>query len=129
MSKLTPAEKVAAYIRLRDYKQQAEKSFSESMQRVYQGMEKLENEMLQDLQAAGVDSMAGPSGTVYRNTQMSATVENRDDFMQHVKAHNLWEALDVKANKTFVRSYMDETQETFPGVKVTLRHTVGVRRS
>lgn len=129
MSKLTPAEKVAAYIRLRDYKAQAEEEFKKSMKRVYDGMDKLENELLQDLRDLGADSLACPQGTVYQNTQMSTTVENRDAFMDHVRAHDLWEALDVKANKTFIRDYMTEHAEAFPGVKVSQRATVGVRRS
>lgn len=129
MSKLTPAEKVAAYIRLRDYKAQAEEEFKKSMQRVYDGMGKLENELLQDLRDCGADSLACPAGTVYQNTQMSASVENRDAFMNHVRKNGLWEALDVKANKTFIRDYMTEHAEVFPGVKVSQRATVGVRRS
>lgn len=128
MSKLTPAAKVAAYIKLRDYKQQAEKAFKDSMSRVYEGMEKLEGELLQDLHDTGASSIACDAGTVYARTEMSATVENRDAFMAAVKKGH-WEALDVKANKTFIRDYMEQTSEMFPGVKVTQRATVGVRRS
>ena len=129
MSKLTPAEKVAAYIRLRDYKQQAEEEFKLAMKRTYEAMGKLENELLQDLRDLGADSLACPGGTVYQNTQMSTSVEDRDAFMNHVRANDLWEALDVKANKTFIRDYMDAHAEAFSGVKVSQRATVGVRRS
>lgn len=129
MTDLTPAEKVAAYIYLRDHKKAAEDEFKKSLERTTQAMEKLEGELLQHLQETGAQSLACEAGTVYRNTQLNATVENRDDFLKFINKHKAWEALDVKANKTFVREYMEEHGDVIPGVKVTQRATVGVRRS
>lgn len=125
----TPAERVAAYIKLRDYKKAAEDELKKSLSKVNLAMEKLEGQLLQDLDAAGVNSMAGDAGTVYKNTHLSATVENRDIFMNAVRSNDLWEALDVKANKTFVKEYMEEHGAAIPGLKITQVATVGVRRS
>lgn len=129
MSNLTPAEKVAAYIQLRDFKKSAEDEFKKSMVRVNEAMDKLEAELLDTLNQSGANSLACDSGTVYKNTQLSATVENRDDFLGHVRKTDLWEALDVKANKTFIKEYMETHGVVPPGLKVTQMATVGVRRS
>ena len=129
MALKTPAEKVAAYIKLRDYKKAAEDAFKTSMKRTYDAMEKLEGELLTHLNETGANSIACDDGTVYRNTQVSATVENREVFREFVMTNDLWEAMDIRANKTFVREYMEQKGETLPGIKVTTLATVGVRRS
>lgn len=129
MSQLTPAERVAAYIRLRDYKKAAEEEFKKSLKRVNDAMEKLEGELLNDLNASGANSLSCDAGTVYKNTQLSATVENREAFREYVVKNDLWEAMDIKANKTFVKEFMEREGAPLPGVKVTQIATVGVRRS
>ncbi|MFO7306697.1 MAG: hypothetical protein C0P74_014395 [Gammaproteobacteria bacterium] len=129
MSQLTPAERVAAYIRLRDYKKAAEEEFKKSLKRVIDAMEKLEAELLNDLNASGANSLSCDAGTVYKNTQFSATVENREAFREYVVKNDLWEAMDIRANKTFVKEFMEREGTPLPGVKVTQIATVGVRRS
>lgn len=127
--KMTTAQKVEAYIKLRDHKAAANEEFKASMERTNQAMERLEAELLAELNASGANSLACPAGTVYRQTQLSATVENRDEFREFCVSRGLWEAMDIKANKTFVREFMDENGQPVPGVKVTQTLTVGIRRS
>lgn len=127
-SKLSPAEKVAAYIKLRDHKKAAEDEFKKSMERVNNAMEVLEGELLQHLTDTGASSLACDAGTVYRNTRTNASVQDRAAFFRWAM-DGREEAMDIKANSTFVREHMDETGEPVPGVKVTQMHTVGVRRS
>lgn len=128
MSQLTPAQKVAAYIKLRDHKKAAEESFKDSLKRVVEAMAKLEAELLQHLIDTGASSLAADGvGTVYRNTRVSATVEDRAAFRKFCQQHD--EAMDLKANVTFVKEFMEEHGQPVPGIKVTQMHTVGVRRS
>ncbi len=129
MSTMTPAQMVAAYIKLRDFKKSAEDAFKKSLARTNDAMDKLEALMLEHLNTTGANNLSCDAGTVYKNTQMSATVENRDAFREWVLQGNLWDAVDLKANKTFVREYMEEQQAEIPGLKVTQIHTVGIRRS
>lgn len=124
----TTAEKVAQYIRLRDYKKAADEEFKKSMERVNAAMRKLEAEFLQELIDMGVDHIGGETGTVYRKTDMTCTVQERDEYLDYVVAHQEWDALDVKANKTFIRQLIDEGKSLPPGVKVSTYETVGVRR-
>lgn len=128
MSTMTPAQKVAAYIKLRDYKKAAEEEFKNSLKRTNDAMEKLEGDLLNHLNETGANSLACDEGTVYKNVQVSATVENREVFRAYIEENDLWEAADIRANKTFVRDFMDRMGTPVPGVKVTQVATVGVRR-
>jgi hypothetical protein len=129
MSPLTPAERVAAYVRLRDYKRAAEEEFKKSLSRVVEAMNKLEAELLNDLDTVGGNSLACDGGTVYKRIELSATVENREAFLGYCADNSVWEAMDIKANKTFVKDFMERNGASLPGVKVTQMATVGVRRS
>lgn len=125
---MTPAEMVKNYIRLRDYKKKADEEFKKSMEKVNAGMEVLENRMLAYLNETGADRIGCPEGTVYRNTQYSATVQDRTAFLDWVQVSGEWEALDVRANKTVIRALADEGTLP-PGVSFTAVHTVGVQRA
>lgn len=128
MSQLTPADKVAAYIKLRDHKRAAEDEFKKSMERVNSAMEKLEGELLQHLMDTGASSLSADGiGTVYRNTRTSASVQNRDEFFAWAMECGV-EAMDIKANAAFVKEYMTDHGVVVPGVKLTMVDTVGVRR-
>jgi len=129
MANVTVAEKVRQYLRLRDYKKQAEEEFKKSMARVVEGMKMLEGELLAAIDASGMDHIGGRgTGTVYRRMELSCTVEDREAFLGDCIANDEWDALDVKANKTYVRARLDKGESLPPGVKVSTYLTVGVRR-
>jgi hypothetical protein len=125
----TPAQMVEFYIKLRDHKRQCDEEYKKSMERVNLAMEKIEGELLTFLKENGSESLRCDSGTVYRKTQDSATVEDRQQFLDHVLQTGDFDALDVKANKTFIKTILEEGKQLPPGVKYTTMHTVGVRRS
>ncbi len=127
MSLSTPATRVQAYIRLRDFKKTQEDAFKKSMERVHLALEKLEAELLDDLNQSGANSIACDEGTVYRHSRFSATVENRADFLNAVREGEMWEALDVRANGPFIRDQLDKGI-IVPGVKTSNMATVSVRR-
>lgn len=127
--KKTAADRIEAYIRLRDFKKKKEDAFKAQMKPCNDAMDTLENMLLADLDASGVESFRCTGGTAYKTTQMSVSVDNRDAFLECVKSQELWEALDVKANKTFVKEYMEQQGQPIPGLKITQVLTVGVRRS
>jgi hypothetical protein len=119
---------VRNFIRLRDHKKAAEEEFKKSMERVNQGMAKLEALMLDHLSQSGANSINTDHGTVYILERTSATVKDRDAFIQYVVDNNAWDALDVKANKPFIKAQLDEGV-VVPGVNFSSVNTVGVRRT
>lgn len=124
----TAAQKVARYIRLRDYKKAADDEFKKSMERVNAAMRTLESELLEELNTLGVDRIGSDDGTAYRKVEMSCTTLDRDEFLRFCRENEEWDALDVKANKTYVRAMLEEGRELPPGVKVSTFETVGIRR-
>lgn len=128
MNNVDVGKLVADYIKLRDYKKHAEDEFKKGMERVNQAMEKLANQALEHMTQTGAESIATEAGTVYRNTQWSATVKDKQAFLDFVRQNEEWDALDVRANKTYVRETMAEGKDV-PGVSLSSISTVGVRRS
>jgi hypothetical protein len=128
MASVTVAEKVQQYIRLRDYKKAADEEFKKSMERVNKAMGVLETELHQMLLESGADHIGCETGTVYLRTELSCTVDDRDAFLQYCIENEEWDALDVKANKTFARELMHKGETLPPGVNVSTYQTVGVRR-
>lgn len=128
MADVTVAQKVARYIRLRDHKKAADEEYKKSMERVNKAMEVLASELHAHLLESGADHIGCEAGTVYLKTELSCTVENREAFLEFLQGNEEWDALDVKANKTFVKELMEKGEELPPGVKVSQFQTVGVRR-
>lgn len=124
----TPAEMVELYIKLRDYKKNAEDEFKKSLERTVQGMEKLESMILAHLNENGLDNIKCGAGTAYRKTDYSVTVKDREAFLKFIQESGLWDLLDARANKKFVREYT-ETTAVVPGVELSSISSVGVRRS
>jgi len=124
----TPAELVEAYIKLRDKKEAAQAEFKKSLEGTNKIMGMLEGILLEKLQELGVDSLSAKGiGVVYRNTQHSATVEDKAAFREFVESTNNWDVCDLRANKVAVREML-EAGDPVPGVKFTSVHTVGIRR-
>lgn len=120
---------VESYVRLRDHKEAAEKEFKKGMERVVAGMGKLEALMLKHLQDTGGTSLACKgTGTVYIKTRESATVKDREAFLEFIVKNDLWIGLDARANKPFIKQYMDQHGAEVPGVKWSAIQQVGVRR-
>ena len=124
---MTAQDRIDQYVKLRDYKKQADAEFKKSMTRVNEALTKLEGELAKDLDDAGSDSLAGTSGTAYFRSQSSATVKDRDAFLQFVFQTKNLELLDVRANKKIVRELGAEGTAV-PGVTYTEIRQVGVRR-
>jgi len=126
--KLSPAQATEMYIKLRDTKKSRDDAHKESMKKIVEAMDKLEGALLEFLNDSGANSFASDSGTAFKSTHTSATVADKDAFMSFVRETEQWDALDVKANKTFVKDYMDENQEVPPGVKFSSMASIGVQR-
>lgn len=60
MTESTPQEMVAQYLALRAHKENAEKALKESLARVYQAMEMLENRLLDHLNTVGETPLPAP---------------------------------------------------------------------
>lgn len=126
--RITPGQATEAYIKLRDKKKEKDDAHKESLKPLVSMMDQIEAGLLEFINASGANSIASDAGTAYKSVQVSASVEDKAAFIAFVKETDQFEALDIKANKTFVKEYMDENQEVPPGVKVSQMQTIGVQR-
>lgn len=120
-------EKIAQYVKLRDYKDAAKKEFTKGMDRVTEAMTKLEGEFLTHLNDSGTNSVNSDSGTAYKIPRSSCTVKDRDEFFRFAVKERNFDVLDIRANKKVVKELMDEGTEV-PGVKFTQSVQIGIRR-
>lgn len=122
-------EVVDRYVKLRDRKKDLKDEFDKKAEAIDEALKKLENYLLRTLNESGAESVRTTAGTAYINVKTSATVADRDQFMQYVRENDAWVLLDVKANKTAVQEFRDANQDIPPGVNWTEMRAVGVRRS
>jgi hypothetical protein len=124
------SDAVSLYIRLRDQKAQMKAEYDAAVAPVIEKMEMLEAKLLQVFNTTGMDSVKTEFGTAYATTRTSATVADRDTFMEFVKAREEWALLEVRASKAAVEQFRAANDnELPPGVNLREERVVNVRRS
>lgn len=101
--------------------------FEEKLRPYKEGKEKLRGYLLEMLIKSGQDSAKTISGTVYRLTRSSASLEDVEAFRRHVIGTETWDLLDWKANITAVEDFLKANDHLPPGVKITRLADIGVR--
>jgi hypothetical protein len=77
-----------------------------------------------------MDSVKTEFGTAYATTRSSASVADRDTFMEYVKANEEWALLEVRVSKTAVDQYRSANDnELPPGINIREERVVNIRRS
>ncbi len=124
-----PADLVEEYISLRDLKVKAKEAFDVFCKQNYTTrMEEIEQTLLVSLQAMGVDSVSGASGTAYRKVSTSVTIADAREFQRHVIGGENWDLIDWRANKTAVNDLVDKGEAVPPGINRSAMYTIGIRR-
>lgn len=120
---------VADYVRLRSVKKQIDDEYKAKVGRIKSAMEAIESKIMAEFNECGLESAKTPFGTAYRSITTSATVQDRQAFLDYVRDNEEWSLLDVRANKTAVSEMADECGEVPPGVALTKIAKINIRRS
>lgn len=124
------SEAVSLYIQLRDKKAQMKAEFDAQVAPVQEKMDKLEAKLLDVFNQTGMDSVKTEFGTAYSTVRTSASVADRDVFMDYVKANEEWALLEVRVSKTAVDQFRSANDnELPPGVNIREERVVNIRRS
>lgn len=124
------SEAVSLYIQLRDKKAQMKAEFDATVAPVQEKMDKLEAKLLDVFNQTGMDSVKTEFGTAYATTRSSASIADRDSFMDYVKANEEWSLLEVRVSKTAVDQFRSANDnELPPGVNIREERVVNIRRS
>jgi hypothetical protein len=124
------SDAVELYIRLRDKKAQMKAEYDAAVAPVQKQMDAVEAKLLDVFNKTGMDSIKTKFGTAYSATRSSASVADRDAFMEFVKASHEWSLLEVRASKTAVEQYRSANDnELPPGINLREERVVNIRRS
>ncbi len=124
------SEAVSLYIQMRDKKAQMKADFEASVAPLTEKMDKLEAKLLDVFNKTGMDSVKTEFGTAYATTRTTASVADREAFMEYVKANEEWALLEVRTSKTAVEQYRAANDnELPPGVNLREERVVNIRRS
>ncbi len=124
------SDAVSLYIQLRDQKAQMKAEFDEKIAPLQEKMDKLEAKLLEVFNQTGMDSVKTAFGTAYATVRTSASVADRDVFMDYVKANEEWSLLEVRVSKTAVDQFRSANDnELPPGVNIREERVVNIRRS
>lgn len=124
------SEAVTLYIQLRDKKAQMKSEFEASVAPINEKMEKLEAKLLDVFNKTGMDSVKTEFGTAYTAVRTTASVADREAFMEFVKANEEWSLIEVRAAKTAIEQFRDNNDnELPPGINIRSERVVNIRRS
>jgi hypothetical protein len=126
-----PADKlVEEYVGLRDALKIADETFSAWRQDNYgKRMDEIEAQLMGLLNSIGSDSLKTANGTAYRAVATSVTVANASEFQRYVIGGEHWGLLDLRANKTAVKDFLEENKILPPGLNMSTAYKLNIRRA
>lgn len=125
----TIEQRIDQYVKLRDLIKEKDDAHKAAMKPYRETLEALNNVILDLLNKSGGDSIKTKSGTAYKSTKRTASLEDPERFMDFVIAKGAFELLDRKVNITAAEAFHSDNGVFPPGVRVSSTSVVGVRRS
>lgn len=122
-------KRVGQYVKLRDKIKELDGEHKTRMEPYREMLEQLGNVLLKHLNDVNVESVRAESGTFFKTTKKTASLEDPEAFMRFVIENQCFDMLDRKANVTAVDEYIETNNALPPGVKFSARVEVNVRRS
>ena len=124
------SEAVEVYIKLRDKKGQMKAAFDAEVSPINDKLAKLEAKLMEVFNQTGMDSVKTEFGTAYTVNRSTASVADREIFMDYVEKNEEWSLLEVRVSKTAVEQFRDANDDEIPpGVNLRVERVVNVRRS
>lgn len=123
------SEVVTKYIELRDKKAELKAEYDNKVASIDEMLDKIEVKLLQVFEETGSKSFSTPNGTAYASVRTSASVADKEAFMEYVKNTEQWPLLEVRASKTAVEQHRDLHEDLPPGVNWREERVVNIRRS
>ena len=123
------SEVVSHYIALRDQKAAIKAEYDAKVSKIDKTLDTIEAKLLEVFSQTGMDSVRTESGTAYTTVRATASVADREVFMNFVKNHNEWPLLEVRASKSGIEQFKELNQDLPPGINWREERVVNIRRS
>jgi hypothetical protein len=121
-------KRVKQYVFIRDQIKLMTERHEAELQPLKDLKERLTGILQSAMDKVGAESIKTTEGTVYTTTQYTAALADPKAFMDFVISNQNFDLVDRKANSTAVRDYVNTVGVLPPGVNLSSRATVGVRR-
>lgn len=122
-------ELVAKYIELRDKKYELKHQYDFKAAQLDEVLGKIENKLLQVFEQTGMDSCKTEFGTAYSSTRSTASVADKETFMNFIKENEEWSLMEVRAAKLAIEQYKDANGDLPPGINYRQERVVNIKRS
>jgi hypothetical protein len=122
-------EVISQFIKLRERKAALKAEYEEKASKIQEHMDKIETALLKTFAAQGVDSLKTDAGTAFQSTRTSASVSDKELFLEFVRIKEEWALLDIRASKSAVEQFVASNQELPPGVNWRSERVVTIRRA
>jgi len=119
---------IAAYVKLRDKKDNLEAAVKEQTKEIKAKMERLELWLREQADNQGVTSFKTKAGTAFMTTTDFANVADWDAVLDFIKTNGAFDMLEKRVSKTAVRGYIEQHKQVPSGVNYGTRLEVNVRR-
>jgi hypothetical protein len=124
------AKRIAQFLAVRDRIDQLEEEHKRQIGPLKDILVQIHNDLLRTLHESGIDSIAVRGvGTAYRTERHSASITDPEMFKEFVIVQGAWNMLDWKANATAARTYALQTGEVPPGLDISTRVMLNVRKN
>ena len=122
------SDAVKLYVKLRDEADEMKRKYQEEANKVKAKMDQIEAALLVAMDATGMESVRVDGGTAYISTQTSATVADRETFLNFCREKGEWSLMDVRASKTAIAQYKSANDDLPPGINWRAERVVNFRR-
>lgn len=120
------ADAIKLRIELRDQKSALKAQEAEIQEKI----DKIDLKLLEVFNKTGTESVKTEYGTAYQSSRTTASVADKDIFLNFVKARDEWSLMEVRASSTAVREYNQNNDgEVVPGVNISVERTINIRRT
>ncbi len=120
---------IAAYLQLRQLKDETARRHKEEMAPINDKMNKLQSWVHSQLNSQGQKNARVDAGTAFLQTDTSVTAQDWDTVLQFIKDNGLFEMLERRLSKGVVTEYIESTGSIPPGVKITSEVSCHIRKS
>jgi len=119
----------AAYIRIRDKRQDMKRAFEAEDQVLEADMKLLEAEMLDICKQTNAETIRTKSGTIIRSIKSRYTTSDWDSMYRFISENDAFGLLEKRLHQTHMKQFLEENPDLLPmGLNVDREYTVVVRR-
>ena len=129
MSEITADRLFAAYIKLRNRRQEILRAFEQEDNELKAQQELISDKMLEICKEVGADSFKTQYGTVSRTTKTRYWTNDWASMYEFIKEHDAPQLLEQRLHQGNLKTFLEENPEQLPpGLNADSRYAITVRK-